>query len=96
MKVSIKEGTSLCQGQMKPIYPPKIKKLRDKTEPSKTHYVPENQLNSLQQLTMLAYLHSSQVARFGVKKKIKKKGLFKVLLLERGLCWSTSSYCAKV
>lgn len=70
MKVSIKEGTSLCQGQMKPIYPPKIKKkLRDKTEPSKTHYVPENQLNSLQQLTMLAYLHSSQVAGFGVKKK---------------------------
>lgn len=69
------------------------KKLRDKTEPSKTHYVPENQLNSLQQLTMLAYLHSSQVAGFGVK---KKKGLFKVLLLEWGLCWSTSSYCAKV
>lgn len=68
------------------------KKLRDKTEPSKTHYVPENQLNSLQQLTMLAYLHSSQVAGFGVK----KKGLFKVLLLEWGLCWSTSSYCAKV
>lgn len=42
-------------------------------------------------MTTLAYLHSSQVAGFGVK-----QGLFKVLLLVWGLCWVTSSYCAKV
>lgn len=81
------------KGQINPIYPPKIiiKRKGDKTKPSKTHHVPENQLNSLQQLTTLAYLHSSQVAGFGVK-----QGLFKVLLLVWGLCWVTSSYTATV
>lgn len=68
-----------------------LPKQTDKTKPSKTHYVPENQLNSLQQLTTLAYLQFSQVAGFGVK-----QGLFKVLLLVWGLCWVTSSYCATV
>lgn len=68
------EGTSQCQGQIKP----SRNKKGDKTKPSKTH-VPENQLNSLQQLTTLAYLHSSQVAGFGVK-----QGLFKVLLFSMG------------
>lgn len=70
MKVSIKGGdVSMSRADETNLSSQNKKKLRDKTEPSKTHYVPENQLNSLQQLTMLAYLHSSQVAGFGVKKK---------------------------
>lgn len=74
-------GASQCQGQIKPVCPPKNNNLRRKKKKgrnkkvSKTHHVPENQLNSLQQLTTLAYLHSCQVAGFGVK-----QGLFKVLV----------------
>lgn len=75
-----KEGpASQCPGQIQPIHSPKIKNKRDKTESSKTLDVPENQLNSLRQLTTLAYLHSSQVVGFGVK-----QGLFKVLLFVWG------------
>ena len=75
-------GASQCQGQIKPVCPPKNnlgekkkKKGTKQKRSQKTHHVPENQLNSLQQLTTLAYLHSCQVAGFGVK-----QGLFKVLV----------------
>lgn len=78
----------MTKRQIKPLYPRKKNKKGTKQSPQKHIIsVPENQLDSLQQLTTLAYLHSSQVAGFGVK-----QGLSKVLLLVWGLCWATSSY----